>query len=223
MSAVGRLVDVCTLAADQQFSPNHTLHKSLQNRCRRPRFNNGCLRLYAHSIWRVRARTPTPDCSRLCRDPQVVQKAPDSSLFSPRTPIGEPSRAHGTPSSWSQVEQRGKMVREIRDILHRAVEQGKTPASHDTATSHWRYWTSSCQQTRISAERFGALDMDDAHISDAQLIAETEVLSAFASFIVFYPRRASRGRNTAMYAEQVIALVRSSYELRMVRRPGLNS
>ncbi len=43
------------------------------------------------------------------------------------------------PRSWSQGEQRGTMIREIRDILHRAVEQERKSASDDIATSHWRY------------------------------------------------------------------------------------
>ena len=54
------------------------------------------------------------------------------------------------------------------------------------------------------------------------LLAEANLLAAFVTYVVNYPRKGQKERNSVAYAQQALSMVRSFCEDRIGHRPGLD-
>ena len=121
------------------------------------------------------------------------------------------SEPNGTTSTWAQ---------EVRQLKDACFERGRSIRSAPVVSSHWSYWLSFCEGWGITCEEFGLL-RDNQSERDA-VLKELDTLSAFAVFIVFFPRvkGRSKGTNSVDYALGVISSVRSHYAAQQGRAPG---
>lgn len=114
--------------------------------------------------------------------------------------------------------QREQAAKTVRVLTSKALGQSLAPSSRCTMSSHLRFWAEFCQLAQLNPnDCFGDGSKDP---SGLQIKAEAAVLAAFASFVIAFPRGTAKN-NTAKYAGQVIATVRSYYEDSLGCRPGI--
>ena len=109
----------------------------------------------------------------------------------------------------------------IRDMLREAFDAGRTEAKKRATTSHWKYWLSFCEAWGIDPDKFGSVRNASGEASTLELAKELEVLSGFATFVVYFPRSSTGKTNSVDYAESLISTIRTRYALENGRRPGL--
>jgi hypothetical protein len=110
---------------------------------------------------------------------------------------------------------------ELISLFGELVPEGYTERTRRGHDSAWRYWIEFCSIVGIDPTCFGRLPSHEPQASLDQLREEDDILGAFAVFVVFYPRKGREPLNTAKYAENVIAGVRSCCEAEYHRRPGV--
>lgn len=119
---------------------------------------------------------------------------------------------------FANEDERAHVARTVRALTRKALDESLAGSSRCIMQSHLRFWTEFCELGQLNADTcFG----DSCAASSAmQLKAEATLLAAFASFVIAFPR-GTKNRNTASYVSQIFATVRTFYEDKLGRRPGL--
>lgn len=104
----------------------------------------------------------------------------------------------------------------IQQTLNLALQNSLAASSRVKISSHLRYWQEFCRVAQVDPN---SCFYDEGTTSAGVRLAEADLLAAFASFFVRYPRRQTPS-NGAVYASQVVSSVRTMYAETIGRRPG---
>lgn len=112
---------------------------------------------------------------------------------------------------------RAQIKAQIQRTLSVTLRNSRAPSSKVTTSSLLRYWHDFYNLAQLDpATCFGS----EYTVNHKVEMSEANLLSAFATFVVKFPRNKS-GQNSADYATQVVASVRSLNAETLGRRPGM--
>lgn len=125
--------------------------------------------------------------------------------------------AEATGQTWSE---------RVQAICEEAIDQGRARGMHRVATSHWSVLGSLFRGWDVDVESFDQLSMDRHHQN--AVMRELDVMAAFATFVVFFPRRKDVGKknsvrkkNSVEYALCVLLSIQPVYAEQYGHRTGL--
>lgn len=118
---------------------------------------------------------------------------------------------------------REAMMIRLQELTQEARERGRAPGTKIVGRTHVQYWEEYCKVVGICGESFRSLVASGygGQVSVEQVNSEQEIFAAFATYVVYYPRRKGHVLNSAAYVEQCVSSVRVHYAEMTGRRPGL--
>lgn len=115
-------------------------------------------------------------------------------------------------------------IARIRRVVASTVQEALASSfAHNSKlalASHLAYWHKFCGTMKIDAETCFQAHVDG--LTPAVRDAENNIICSFLAYVVRFPRGGQR-QNTAKYAAQMLASVRSYYEDRIGRLPGFDA
>lgn len=106
----------------------------------------------------------------------------------------------------------------IEKALKAALAASYTSTTKSVHNTHLSYWRDFCRIARLAPHDCFSHTISVA--DTAALNAETNILGAFLAFVVMHPRQ-GEGSNPAAYALQILSTVRSFFQDRIGRKPGI--
>lgn len=108
--------------------------------------------------------------------------------------------------------------RTIQKTLRSALAASYTASTKAVHGTHMSYWRDFCAVAQLSDVH--CFSPDVSLTDTVALNAEASILGAFFAFVVVRPKR-GKSQNSAAYALQILSTVRSFFQDRIGRKPGI--